>query len=245
MIAMEIMDQGIGLALSLSIIALGALIQGCMGIGLGIVSVPVLALLAPQLLPGPILVATLLLTALAWHREWNAAIYRDLGWAFVGRLPGTFLGGLVVALGSAPLITALTGGMILTAVGLTALGRRFEPHPLSLLMGGFFSGFMGTTSAVGGPPIALVYQHADPARVRSSLAAYFTLGGVISLAVLAWFDRFGWRELGLGLLLAPPVLAGFFLSSRFVHGLPPHFRHALLILSALGGAFLTVKPLLS
>jgi hypothetical protein len=70
---------------------------------------------------------------------------------------------------------------------------------------------MGTISSVGGPPMALLYQHSGAAKLRATLAAYFVFGVVFSLVALHSVGRFGWLELKMALLLTPGMLGGFFL----------------------------------
>ena len=64
-----------------------------------------------------------------------------------------------------------------------------------MLTAGFLSGFMGTSSAIGGPPMALVMQHEGSDFIRANLAAFFIVSCVLSLAMLVSIDRFGAAEL--------------------------------------------------
>jgi hypothetical protein len=77
---------------------------------------------------------------------------------------------------------------------------------------------MGTLSAIGGPPIALLNQHQEGPRLRATLCAYFTLGGLLSIAGLALVGRFGTHELARSALMLPPMAAGFALA-RHAHPL--------------------------
>ena len=54
----------------------------------------------------------------------------------------------------------------------------------TLLPAGLLSGFAGTATSIGGPPLALLYQHSDRPGVRTTLAVYFTTGAAISLTGL-------------------------------------------------------------
>lgn len=73
-------------------------------------------------------------------------------------------------------------------------GRIFRTTPATLLGAGFASGFMGTLTAVGGPPMALVYQNSDGPTVRSTLNTYFAAGALVSIGVLGAVGQFGTRE---------------------------------------------------
>ena len=72
-----------------------------------------------------------------------------------------------------------------TAVALTAAGLQFRLNRRTLVGAGIASGIMGTATAIGGPPMAVVYQHEGGPRARGTLAAFFTVGAVIS-AIGPW-----------------------------------------------------------
>jgi uncharacterized membrane protein YfcA len=93
--------------------------------------------------------------------------------------------------------------------------------------------------------MALLYQGTEGIRLRGTLAVFFTIGVVISLVALAAVGRFGLRELLLGLLLQPGILAGFFLSSRISaildHG---YTRQAVLSVAGVLGTVVIIRQLL-
>jgi uncharacterized membrane protein YfcA len=119
--------------------------------------------------------------------------------------------------------------------------------PLTLrnvFLSGIGSGFMGTVSAIGGPPLALVYQNESGPRIRSTISAMFTIGTMVSATGLWWAGRFGIKELVLGLLLMPGVLVGFALSRFTTPWLDrEHMRPAVLGLSALSAVVIAVRAL--
>ncbi len=77
---------------------------------------------------------------------------------------------------------------------------------------GVISGVTGTVAAIGGPPIALVYQHASGPRIRATLALYFALGTVLSVSALWLTGSFGRHEAVLSAILLPGTVIGFLLS---------------------------------
>jgi uncharacterized membrane protein YfcA len=87
-----------------------------------------------------------------------------------------------------------------------------RPTTGTLVSAGLASGFMGTATSIGGPPMAMVYQRVTGPQLRATLAAYFVFGASFSLLTLAVAGEFGAHELELGLTLLPGVLAGFALS---------------------------------
>lgn len=200
------------IALATVIVAVGASIQGVMGFGLGLIGAPLLALFEPALVPGPLLFAVLPLTILVALRERGALDLHGVRWALVGRLPGTVAGSLAVAsLPHGPL-AILLGLVVIAAVVMSVAGWRLRPTTGTMLTAGMASGFMGTATSIGGPPMALVYQRHSGPQLRATLALYFVIGGWLSLLMLALAGEFRGAELRAGLVLLPGVLAGFICS---------------------------------
>ena len=64
----------------------------------------------------------------------------------------------------------------------SAWAPAFEPRPRNLLLAGALTGISGTSAAVGGPFVAMTLQHEPAARIRATLAAFFTVGSLVSMA---------------------------------------------------------------
>lgn len=222
--------------LATTAVAMGALIQGTIGFGLGLFAAPFLILIDPRLVPGPILVSSAVLTVLLARREWHSVQGNDLGWAVAGRVVGTLVAMGAISVLSNERLELLFGLIVLGAVGLTASGLRIRPAPKTLGLVGVASGFMGTLTSIGGPPIALLYQHETGPKIRATLSAFFIVGVGLSLAGLAGVGRFGMTELRLGGYLVPGILVGYGVS-RFTTGFVDKgfIRPAVLIVSAMAG----------
>ena len=165
------------------LVAVGAALQGAAGFGMALIAAPPLMLIAPEFRP-----------------------------ALGGRALGTALAALFLAAASPQSFDLAFGLLVLLGVALSLRGLRFRVNAISAATAGLFSGLMGTISSIGGPPMALLYQHEGAARLRATLAGYFVLGVVFSLAALYAVGRFGWAELKLALVLSPAMLAGYFLA---------------------------------
>ena len=94
----------------------------------------------------------------------------------VGRLVGTLAASALLIVVSADQLVLLIGVFILSGVGMSISGLRFDPIRPVLVVAGMLSGLLGTVASVGGPPMALVYQHAAGARIRSTMSGFFLLG---------------------------------------------------------------------
>ena len=162
------------------IVYVGAAVQASIGIGLGMIASPMLLLADPGFVPAAIMLAVLPLTfTIAWVDRQHVAP-RDVGFAVIGRIPGTSAGALVVASLSDGVLAVLVAGSVLLAVVASLTGRLFRPTDRALVVAGMASGFAGTTTGVGGPPMALTYQNSDPATMRATISAFFAIGSVMS-----------------------------------------------------------------
>jgi uncharacterized membrane protein YfcA len=103
---------------------------------------------------------------------------------------------------------------------------------------------MGTATSIGGPPLALLYQHQEGPVLRATLAATFSLGTVLSLAgQVAAGAVAGWH-VALAVALFPGTLAGLAASSRLAHRLDGAWlRPAVLAFAAAAAAVAVVRGL--
>jgi len=227
------------------IVVIGSIVQGSVGIGLGFIAVPLLALLDQRFVPGPLLLAALILTILVSYREYKSIVFRQISWAVVGRIMGTFLAIGMLTLIPDNKLAILFGIMVLLAVGLSLLGFRLSISAPNLVFSGILSGFMGTTSAVGGVPMALIYQDLEGSKLRGTLSAIFVVGTLISIISLIIIGRFGEREIILALEIIPGIIIGYFISNRTVKILDKgYIRLVILWLAGFSGVILFIHGLL-
>ena len=174
----------VGVALVTVLVAAAACVQGAAGFGMALLAAPLLTLVDRSFAPAPLVLAVLPLSLLVAQRDWAHLDRGGLVWAIGGRLPGVVLGAVAAAALSEHTLALVLGVAVLVAVGLSMVTARLRPTPGTLVSAGFASGFMGTTTSVGGPPMALVYQRSDGPAFRSTLAIYFAAGAVMSLTAV-------------------------------------------------------------
>ena len=221
---------------------LGATVQGTVGLGLNLVAAPVVALLAPQLMPVVPLLWAVVYPIGALVREWREADWRGLWWAVGGRVPGTVLGVLIVVWATDRFLGIVVGVMVLMAVLLTWRAVRVPVNRTSIGTAGFIGGVTGTATSIGGPPLALVYQHHPGPQIRASLAVYFCLGGVISLIGRGVGGQMTLHDLWAALLLTPALLLGHAVAGPLRRRLDAgHTRAAVLVICGTSGAVLLVR----
>lgn len=220
-------------------------IQGLVGLGLGLVSAPVLALLAPQLMPDLLLWLALLMPLVTLVREHHEIDWRGLAWSLPSRVPGTVVGVALVASMSTEALGVMVGSMVLLSVLLTVRAVEVPVNAGTLSVAGFVSGITGTTTSIGGPPIALLYQHRSPSQIRSTLALYFMAGAALSLAGLGVGGELEASTLLLAVAMVPCLLVGFALSRPVDRWVPrEHIRTGMLLVCALSAVVVLVRSLL-
>ncbi|MGH9139253.1 MAG: sulfite exporter TauE/SafE family protein [Acidimicrobiales bacterium] len=231
-------------ALCVTIAVVGAAVQGAIGLGFGLLASPLLALIDTEFIPGAILVAILPLSATVAIASVADVDRRGAGLALAGRVPGVIAGAAVAAVVSGRALAIALAAVVLIGVALSIWLPAVRTTARLTVGAGVVSGFMGTATGVGGPPVALLWQRTDAAAVRATLSAYFAPGVVLSMIALTVAGDFTARQWRLGMLLLPGVLVGLVASRwlrRHVDG--PRFRPILLGVSAASAVALLVEQL--
>ena len=188
------------------------LVQGALGFGFAIVSVPLLMLLDPRLAPVPQILAALPLSGLVWWREREHAEHRAAALMTLGRVPGTYLGYLLLLVASAQVLDFAIGTLVLLAVVVLATGKSIARTPRTETAAGVFSGVGAYVGAIGGPPVALLYEGAKGATARATLSLVFVAGSVVTLIGRYLGGALGELDLWLGAVALPSTLAGLWVS---------------------------------
>ena len=217
-------------------VVIGAVIQGSIGFGYALVAVPAMVLLLPWAVPVAPLVLALPMTVLMSAKEWRSI---DLGgFALItgGRLLGTIAGVVLLVLVPKGYLSTLTGLLIMAAALGSFLKPDFEVRNSTRLTGGIASGVVGTVAALGGTPLALVYQDRSGAELRSTLAISFVVGIAMSLVGLGLAGKVEGRHVVLALELLPGLLVGLWASRWVAKRLDERWlRPAVLIFAAVAG----------
>jgi hypothetical protein len=230
---------------ALAAVIVGAIAQGSVGFGFGMLAAPVLALVDEELVPGAVLLLGLTIAvAIAWS-ERGALDWLGIRWALVGRVFGTLAGAYAITRLDHDAMAIVLGALVLVAVIVSLTGWRVRPTTSTLVGTGMVSGVMGTLTSVGGPPMALVYQHEQAAKLRSTLAGFFVFGASLALVTLTVSGEVGQRQVVDGFILLPGLLVGLLLSRLLAPYLDRGWtRGAVLGLSAVTATALVVGALI-
>ena len=218
------------------IIFIGSFVQSAIGFGLAIVAAPFLFFLSPDYVPAPIIFVALVLSIANAYRYRSNISLRGLGAAIIGRIPGTVAGGALLLWVDAKSLSLWLGLTVLFAVVVSLLPIKIAPTTPRMLIAGFLSGFMGTSTSIGGPPLALLLQHEQANLIRANLSAFFIVSSLLSLLVQSYTGHMSWYHLNLTLPLIPATLMGYWLATRYVDRIASHhIRIALLCICSLSG----------
>jgi uncharacterized membrane protein YfcA len=197
-------------------VLVAAFVQGATGVGFALIAAPVIGLVRPELLPVCVLVLMLPLNLYVAWRERGAIDGTGARWITGGRVAGTAGGLWVLAALSAGQLSLFVGASTVAAALVTLLMPAFSPGRGAFVGAGLVTGITETATGIGGPPLALVYQHQPAPTMRSTIALCFLLGELVSLAVLLTTGRVGLPQLQAAALLLPALVVGAVLS-RLVH----------------------------
>ena len=228
--------------LAILVVAVGAMIQGSLGFGLGLVSAPALALIDATFIPGPLLLVGVAVTLTVFLRERGAVDWKGMKWAIFGRVVGTIAGGWAVVAFSKDAVIVLVAVLVLAGVLMTSIGWKIKTNRITLSTAGIVSGVMGTLTSVGGPPMALVYQRETAQKLRATLAGFFLVGATFSLLTLAVSGGMSQHDFALGALMLPGYVIGMIANrwaSKFLD--KGYSRVAVLTFSALSSVVLLLE----
>ncbi|WP_369176298.1 sulfite exporter TauE/SafE family protein [Streptomyces mutabilis] len=197
-------------------VAVAAFVQGSSGLGFALIVAPVAGIIDPHLVPVFVLASMIPLNLYVAWRERASLDLRGAGWITAARLAATPAGLAVLWLIPERSLGVFVGVATVLAAVVSLAAPAFTPGRAAYVGAGAVTGLTETATGVGGPPLALVYQHRPPAELRSTVAACFLVGEVASVALLFGTGEAQVTELGQAVVLLPAIAVGAWLS-RLVH----------------------------
>lgn len=193
----------------------GAMLQGVIGFGMVILSFPIIVSVEPELLPQSALIGGLPMVGYMVWRHWGSARWDEVGWFTAGR-PFGFAGAVaLLAFLDTRSLTLAAGTVVLVGIALSLWAPEVPRRPSTLAGAGFVSALFGTSVAIGGPPLGLLYQREAGPQLRSTVSAIMLFGNPLSLVVLAVSGNISATDVRTGVALAPFILTGN-ISAKFV-----------------------------
>ncbi|AVT47151.1 sulfite exporter TauE/SafE family protein [Shewanella baltica] len=233
------------LALASLIVFLGALTQSLIGFGLAVVASPLLYIVDPQLVPGPVIAMGFTISLLTLFRERGHLEFNGLQYALIGRVPGGFIGASLLLFAPQPILGLSIAAIVAVAVILSLYKFSLPVNKKTLFGAGVVSGIFGNIAAIGGPPMAILLSGKDASQFRAALSAFFIFSSTIAMVILAITGLLELKHLWLSLMLLPSVLLGYLVAGRLVGSVDKDkTKMATLILCSISALVLTVKSVI-
>lgn len=213
------------------VVMLASAVQTAIGFGVALIAVPLLLLIDTSMVPAPVVMIAFVQLLMSVFQYWHKVDWQILKFAFIGRLPGTFVAMWMMSYFGETGVKLFIGAAVLAVVVISLLKLSAEPNQRNHLWAGFFCGITGTTSGIGGPPLALLYQHQTGDFIRANLSGFFLIGSVISLIGMGMVGFVTVQSWIYAALFLPSTLLGVLLGRKLKVYLKPTFmRPAILSL---------------
>ncbi|MGB0439528.1 MAG: TSUP family transporter [Paracoccaceae bacterium] len=204
-------------ALSFAIIAIvvlcGVVVQRISGQGLGMIAAPVVAMIAPEFMPATLILLGGIVGAAATSMDISAVNWAEARAGFVGRAFGAFAGaGIALLLVDQQAFGIVVAVIVLTAVALSLLGLHAPISRGTLVCAGLTAGVMGTITAIGAPPMAILYAQEEARRSRAMQNLFFLWGMIWSCLALIVTGLVDLNDILLAACLFPVVMCGLWLA---------------------------------
>jgi len=233
------------LVLALIVTAAAAGMQGTIGFGFALVSVPLLSLIDPVLAPVPQLLLVLPLSLVVAWRDRRDADLRAVPWITAGRVPGAVLGIMLLAAFEPRTLGIAIALMVLGAVAIVATGVTVPRNPVTSFTAGVVSGITGLVASIGGPPLALMYRSSTGATVRASLGVVFAIGVTVSITARGIAGHITTDDLLVAASLLPSLAVGLRVGRALAPGIEGSaLRRAILAVSAASALALLAQNLI-
>lgn len=222
------------------LILAGTITQGTIGFGLGTIATPIIALIRPELVPTLILLLALCISSYTLSRTFRETSWRVVGISSLARIPGSLVGAWAIASLSPNGLSIFIGCAVLFAMTLSSLGWSPRPTTLNTLIAGVASGILGTSTSIGGPPMALIMKRFDPDRTRGTLAGTFVLGTLVSLIILAFSGQISSTQMGAAAVYLPLVIVGLIAANHLNQFIDRNLLNRIVIIVAISAALMLI-----
>ena len=243
-VASQILGSPALIVLVFAVVMFGAFVQAGLGMGFGQAAAPLLALIDPHLVPGPVLMIGFATAAWGAWRERSQIAWNEVWTGGAGRLAGVLVAmAVLLVLPDRKTFMLVFSLLIAISVAMSAMGWRLRFSRVNLLSMATVSGLTGTITSIGAPPLAIVYADRNPRQARPTLSAFFTLGCALSLGGLFATGWTGPGDLTLALMMVPPMIAGTLVAWMIKDRFDRRYRPLLLILAGAAAVMLVARGL--
>lgn len=223
---------------------LAAVVQGFFGMGGSLVTVPLMGLLNPILVPVPTLFTGLTRTIMILFRDHSGIERNGLTPILLGVIPGSFLGALAASRLSANGIVTIASILVLIGVVASIKGWRPRDSAVSRFSVGAGSGLMAAISSIAGPMVAVFYQDSKNLTIRATMSIFFIVTNITALVFLAILGKIHHLELIASLQIMPGMLIGHLISTKHLKTVDKRsIRPIILALATLSALIVIIQEL--
>ena len=239
------MLEPLEILVAVAFMSVGATVQASTGLGAALIAGPALIAIDPSYLPGPTIVATLILTTRHLLMDGRHADRATVTRAYLGVPIGLALGLTILAVADETAMRTVIGSVIVVAAALLLLGVQLEWSARSDVVGGGAYALSLIAAGIPGPAAAVAFNDLPPSNYRGTIGFLGVPVGVASVALLAVAGEYGAHELRLTVWLLPGIAIGL-LAGRHVRPFvdTAWFRPAVLWLALIGGAVVVLREVL-
>ncbi|MDO5507789.1 MAG: sulfite exporter TauE/SafE family protein [Corynebacterium casei] len=222
------------------VIFIGSTVQGVIGFGLGTISTPIMALIKPELVPVVVLCLAFVIACTTLHRSWSETDWKMVWYSNIARLPGTVLAVWALAILSTNSLQLFIGCAVIFTMVLSSLGWTPKVNAPNTIFAGLLSGFLGTSTSIGGPPMALLMKSFNPTKARGTLSATFVFGSVVSMLTLGIGDQITTYQLKFAVIYLPLAILGLFAASYFNRFVDRKLLNRIVITVSIGASIVLI-----
>ncbi len=203
----------------IAILVVGGFVQGSTGSGFGVLTAPVLLLIAPHLVPGPLLwLAAAVCAAGAWAER--AHIDRGfVGRAVLAAIPGSAVGFVALRFVDPDVLMTVIAVVVMASGFLGCAGVGVRATGRTAVAAGFCSGALNYAAALPGPALALAYRTPDAAQMRSTLSTVFAVMSAATACAVIVVGGGHVGDIATAAALSVPVALGAIAARAVAHRL--------------------------
>jgi len=201
------------------IVSFAAMVQACTGFGFAVVGTPLLLFfLEPKAVVILMVFGAFLLNLMVMHKTRGKAEGRIILPMFLASLAGVVPGVYILKVVDAGTLKLAIGAVtLLVSVAMAAnFSFPIRRERLATVVVGMVSGFMGGSTSLSGPPVALflLNQGRDKEAFRATLVRYFLLGNISTLSVMFYMGTMDGEVVYKLIYTLPGVLVGVWLGEK-------------------------------
>lgn len=220
----------------LTIVFFAALVQSIVGFGYALLAAPLLTLImGPKEMVVFLLFSGFYLNSIIFCQIMSEVSVKDIKYLFLGNLFGVIPGMYLLKTINVPMFKLFIGVVLLVSVFfiMSKFTWKSNNSKLEEAIFGFFSGFLGASSSVSGPPIILHMFNKlnDKVQIRARMVTFFTFGTLAIILILFFSGSFpASAAIGLPIYALPVVIIAAKLGKKIFY----HINHDVFRKMAIG-----------